>query len=262
MPIYFGMNQSGMQAGDEMPMVDQKWCIKAIEDLREYTLNVVKGLANRKAHKQLFNRYLESFQMMKVLVTSTDFDNFLHLRNHEAADPLIQEVAKCISELLEISAPQILQPGEYHLPYVDVNRYEDMNNIQCFSIHIGGGVMQGISIEDAIKVSGARCAAISYRNTDYGLEKCQQVYGRLINGDRIHASAVEHPCQVMQPQQNVRWSEINPSLNMPDVNVRFIPSTWEEGISHMDRDGNLWSGNFKGFIQHRKIIKNECYKKV
>jgi hypothetical protein len=47
-------------------------------------------------------------------------------------------------------------------------------------------------LEDAIKVSCARCAAVSFRNVDYGLEKSEQVYERLVGDERKHASAFEH----------------------------------------------------------------------
>jgi hypothetical protein len=38
------------------------------------------------------------------------------------------------------------------------------------------------------------------------------------------------------------------------------PSVWldseEEGITHADREGNYWSGNFKGWIQNRQLLEN------
>jgi hypothetical protein len=30
------------------------------------------------------------------------------------------------------------------------------------------------------------------------------------------------------------------------------------GITHQDREGQLWSGNLRGWIQHRKLIPNEA----
>lgn len=29
---------------------------------------------------------------------------------------------------------------------------------------------------------------------------------------------------------------------------------FDDGITHADRNGNLWSGNFIGFIQHRQLL--------
>ena len=36
----------------------------------------------------------------------------------------------------------------------------------------------------------------------------------------------------------------------------FNPDVWEDGVSHVDCEGNLWSANLKGFIQHRKLLEN------
>jgi hypothetical protein len=35
---------------------------------------------------------------------------------------------------------------------------------------------------------------------------------------------------------------------------------WEEGITHIDRNMDFWSGNFRDWIQHRKMLPNECKK--
>jgi hypothetical protein len=32
------------------------------------------------------------------------------------------------------------------------------------------------------------------------------------------------------------------------------------GVTHMDSKGNFWSGNFRGWIQHRQIIPNHDVK--
>ena len=45
------------------------------------------------------------------------------------------------------------------------------------------------------------------------------------------------------------------------INDSEKPHTWEEGITHTDREGNLWSAHYKGFIQYRKLIKGENYVK-
>jgi hypothetical protein len=45
-----------------------------------------------------------------------------------------------------------------------------------------------------------------------------------------------------------------------EITLVTNPKTWEPGITHMDKDFNLWSGNFKGWIQYRKLINGENYK--
>jgi hypothetical protein len=33
---------------------------------------------------------------------------------------------------------------------------------------------------------------------------------------------------------------------------------WEPGITHIDRNEAFWSGNLKGWVQHRKLIAGEA----
>jgi len=198
-----------------------------------------KAFKNAGYHKQIYNRLTEPFQMIKVVVSATEWDNFFWLRDDEMADPTIAELARKMKEAMDISAPKFLNPGEWHLPYVcDVEK-------------------QIFTAEEAIKVSCARCAAVSFRNTDYTLAKCLEVYDRLVGSDKKHSSALEHCATPMNPAK-VAW-DIDDNEYEDVLNCYNDPETWQEGISHSDRDGNLWSGNFKGWIQYRKLIKGENY---
>ena len=189
-------------------------------------------------HKQVYNRLLEPFQMMKTVISGTEWANFYWLRNHEAADPTLQELARCMQEAHENSVPYALHPGEWHLPYV------------TFEVGVYSIEGQVLTLEEAKKVSAARCAAVSFRNTDYTLEKSLQVFERFVGDERKHASAFEHQAT---PMNEVGYcSTSNAAVNLP-----FAPSTWQDGISHVDKNGQLWSGNFCGWIQHRKLIDGE-----
>ena len=198
--------------------------------------------------KQVFNRLTEAYQMAKTVVSGTEFNNWYWLRDDDAADPSIRELARCMREAQVASTPELLKAGEYHLPYVDVLRSVDgtppLYYLSADDIGTGGH----ISLEDAIKVSCARSAAVSFRNTDYGLEKCKEVYERLVGDERKHSSALEHAAT---PMEHV---DILEHVNMPGW-----PETWQEGVSHADRQGQLWSGNFKGWVQHRKTVDGENY---
>ncbi len=147
-------------------------------------------------------------------------------------------------EAKEQSVPEKLNAGEWHLPYITVTRRTDESMAQEFWLDNEDGVC--LTLEEAIKVSCARCAAVSYRNEGYGLEKSLEVYDNLVGGDRKHASAFEHCATPMEAYDGI-------------VNACGEPDTWQRGISHMDRDGNLWSGKFKDFIQYRKLIPGENY---
>jgi len=231
------------------------------ESAKHYAMYFSESFYNAGYHKQVYNRLTEPFQMMKTVVSATEWSNFFWLRDDDAADPSIAELARCMKEALGQSVPQELQAGQWHLPYVD--SYKDEDGVQYFGIFTGiieNDGWSNISLENAIKVSCARACAVSFRNVDYGLEKSKEVYERLIGDSKIHGSALEHSAKVMQPY-TYEW--VNPNaVTIKHINDSEKSRTWEEGISHADREGNLWSGNFKGFIQHRKTIKGENYDNI
>lgn len=253
MPIFYGKNQSGMQAKEELDEDKKEASKGVIEGMRHAVLSGVEALVNLGNHKQTYNRYLEPFQMMKTIVTATSFDNWFWLRKDSAADPLIEELARCMYYVYKRSVPQVLNAGEWHLPFVRTEREDDGE--LSFQIHADdtyGGV-QFIEVEDALKVSAARCAAVSFRNSDYGLEKSREVWERLVGDERKHSSAMEHQAKVMRKATSIHEDCEEYPVNTPED---FY--TWEKGISHVTRDGKFYSGNLCNFIQLRKLIDGEC----
>lgn len=209
-------------------------------------------------HKQVYNRLSEPFQMIRVLITATEWSNFWWLRNDKDADPTLHETARVMQEAYESSKPTLLKAGEWHLPFVayfqEAIGYTDddehiygprvfhTGTLQCQSGGYGHSQdFKILTLDEAIKVSAARSAAQSFRNTDYGLDKSLQVFDRLVNGDKIHAGALEHQATPMS----------NPEATLNDGSI------WQNGVSHMDKNGDMWSGNFKHWVQFRKTIEGE-----
>ncbi len=200
--------------------------------------------------------------MMKTVLSATELDNFWWLRDDLMADPTLAELAHVMREATEASTPVLLNPGEWHLPYVNMvfDENADGTRKQWFYVEehfnmVGDEkVCPALTLEQAIKISCARCAAVSYRNEGYGLEKSLEMYDRLVGSDKKHASALEHCATPMR-----EWGYYQGEYGSFAQNHAFIPFTWEEGISHVDRKGRLWSGNLKGFIQHRKLVPGENY---
>jgi hypothetical protein len=223
---------------------------EAVWDIaRQSAMEFSEAFFNAGYHKQVYNRLTEPFQMMKTVVSGTEWANFYWLRDHGAADPTLQELARVMREAMDASEPQFLHPGEWHLPYVEwivqpngEPSYKDV----C-------GAWRASDWMSLVKMSAARSAAVSFRNVDYTMEKCLEVHDRLVGDDRKHGSAMEHQATPMLPEQ---FRDLGSGLV---ANVPAIPETWQEGISHMDREYNLWSGKFRGFIQYRKLIPGENY---
>lgn len=243
MPIHWGKNQAGMQAKEELDYiakvhVSSEWLTTA-----DRVANSAERMSNSGAHKQIVNRILEPFQMMKTVLTATEFDNFFWLRNHEDAQPEIKRLAEVMLEALKASEPIPLLPGNWHLPY--------FGGENC-----GYWLKDcGIPLKDALAISASCCAQVSYRKLDDSLEKAKDIFAKLIESKPCHASPCEHQATPMEDEYN----DLSFSGDTGDINIHQYSYTWENGITHCDRDGNLWSGNFNGWIQHRQLIpENVC----
>lgn len=235
-PVWWGKNQSGMSAKEELTGNDlinakQKW-----EKCKSLVMEMVRELGETNLHKQIAARPLEAFQMHKTVISGTEWSNLLWLRDHEDAQPEFAELAKCIREAFQKSIPIFLNPGEWHLPYVEtkIETIGDSTRIAYFDTD-----GNEIDLETAKKISASCCAQVSYRKLDESVEKAIDIFNKLFSGSRIHASPVEHQATPMKPDQGT-------------------PDNWEPGVTHVDRDGNYWSANLRGFIQYRKLIPNEA----
>ena len=184
MPVYWGLNQPGMQAKEEHP--DISTCVYLWHKACGEAVKSASRLKALGLHKQIVNRILEPFQMMKTIVTSTEWDNFFELRLHKDAQPEFHELATKIKNSLNESLPNRLEEGEWHLPYVDWYRDATGQNFTDPKISY---------MTEALKVSASCCAQVSYRKNDDSLEKAIMIYDRLIGGKPCHASPFKHQAQ-------------------------------------------------------------------
>lgn len=231
-PIHWGVNQAGMQAkqeltGNDLTHAKQAWNHAALSAVQHS-----RNLAELNLHKQIANRVTEPFQIMKTIVTATEYDNWFWLRNHTDAQPEIHELAKQMLTAMHESFPLVIKPGDWHVPYID-RSINYIDNTIDYSVN-----GTELTVEQAKKISASCCAQVSYRKLDDTLEKAEMVFDRLINSVPVHASPVEH--------------QASPMVDT----VGGHDETWQLGVTHMDRHGELWSGNFKGWIQHRQLIPN------
>ena len=244
-PIHWGKNKAGMQASEECDnLVDigaagveftpeEVWKYAA-----QSAANYAEAMAEAGYHKQIVNRLLEPFQKMKTVLTATEFDNFFWLRRDKDAQPEIHELADCMFEAMEQSQPELLKAGEYHTPYVEHFRASDG---EAQLEYIVDNV--GVTVEEALAISSSCCAQVSYRLLDNSYDKAMDIYKKLLSGAKVHASPFEHQAAPMEITDNEHWFT-NGSIG------------WEDGETHVDKNGSYWSGNFKGFVQYRQILKN------
>lgn len=250
-PIHWGKNQAGMQAKEECnakvfayPMVadcsDDCDYVSREDAWKNASHNAVVAASyfnEAGYHKQIVNRLLEPFQMIKVVVTATEWDNFFWLRFHDKAQPEIHELSRCMLAAKKRSVPEVLNVGEWHTPYVRHLRTED--GLQ-YVVEDSDGQGFYVSLEEALHVSASCSAQVSYRKTDNSLEKGEKVWQMLTTDDRLHGSPMEHQATPME------CCYFYTNTDMVEYN----------GVTHIDKDGKGWSNNLKGWIQHRALIPN------
>ena len=239
MPIHWGANQSGMQAEKQLTGIKLKLS-KLSWHLAAFCATSVAWLLTKcGAHKQIVNRILEPFQMMRTIVTATEWNNFFWLRHHKDAQPEIKELAAVMLQAREMSVPETLGGNEWHTPFVKHSRHPETGELLYHAKD-----EDVISWEQALKISASCCAQVSYRKLDESVEKADDIYRRLIESEPVHASPVEHQATPMEVFYMAEW---------PGGNLA-------RGVTTRDRDKNVWSGNFNGWIQARQLIENNVRK--
>lgn len=173
MPIYWGQNQPGMQAKAEMTSMTKGIAQVTWDSAMEEAISSALRLADLGAHKQIVNRILEPFSHINVLVTATEWDNFLVLRDHEDAQPEMQVLAQKIKQVLDTYEPP---DRSLHLPFVVA---EEENQYPSYELRL---------------LSAARCARTSYlthegKAPEY---KADLALANKLLASPIHASPFEH----------------------------------------------------------------------
>lgn len=178
LPIHWGVNRPGMQAREQLKGW-RLWAAKKIWTLAGRTACALVYLLDKLGlHKQVANRLLEAWQYISVLVTfSGDGANFYGLRDHDAAQPEFQELAKAMRHEMSNSTPTLLEEGEWHLPYVTRGEQYTLGTIMLR------------------KLSTARNARVSYLTHDKknpDLVKDVELHDTLVGMVPKHASPSEH----------------------------------------------------------------------
>jgi thymidylate synthase ThyX len=183
MPIYWGRNQAGMQAGQELEGDDlinaRAIWLEALED----ALYHARALSKTGLHKQVVNRILEPWMHMQTIVSATEWENFYALRTDAAAQPEIRALALAMLVAHNDSQSRIALENEWHLPFTQGVRFSD---------HPG--------FPDALYKSVAHCARVSYTRQydDSTAEKDKERHDSLLASG--HFSPFEHQAQAGQSQ--------------------------------------------------------------
>lgn len=143
-PYVWQANHAGMQ-GEELLELWKVPFVNALWKASMWSQTAFAQLINSfGVSKQYTNRLIEPYMYVDYLVTSTTFDNFIKQRDNYHAQLEIQIVARRLKLALRESEPKILEPYDWHIPFVNQETFE------------------AYGLYDSLKLSVARCARTSY----------------------------------------------------------------------------------------------------
>lgn len=192
-PIAFQKDHKGMQGTEYFTEeeIKKNGIVEEWLGARDYALHRANALHEKGVTKQLVNRLLEPFMYHTVLITATEWENFMALRNHEDAEIHIKEAAVKILEALNSSTPKLLKKDEWHIPFGDDLDYDRVSKMYSENNIVPDKLIRGLMVE----IATARCARVSYLNfegkDDY--EADVKLHDQLL--DSGHMSPFEHCAQ-------------------------------------------------------------------
>jgi hypothetical protein len=185
-PVFWGRNQAGMVAAEELIGFDLEkakgtWAAGAYS-----AIWTAKELQACGVHKSIANRCLEPWFWVKTVLSATEWPNFYVQRTDKAAEPSFQALAEAMLAAHNASVPVRVEERDgglyWHLPYVTPEERGVLN------------------LDDQRCVSAARCARVSY--TRHGqvkdLEEDRLRVVQMV--DMRHWSPLEHVAVALQGQ--------------------------------------------------------------
>jgi len=197
---------------DHLGSLGERWW----RDLGERAIATAATLGDLGLHKEIAGRVLEPWQWSEVVVSGTEWANFLRLRCAPDCSRPLRLGAERVREALAASTPAPLGPGEWHLPLVSEEERRTLG-------------------DDAIGVSAARVARVSYRGDPRSADEDLRLAARLRASQ--HMSPFEHTAR---------------PLGRVETTQRLLRTP---GVSSVDPDriqpGTFPIRNFCGWVQAR-----------
>jgi thymidylate synthase ThyX len=250
LPVYWGKNQKGMQAEQELSPDEISEASNIWEAAMRGSINAAEKLMGIGVHKQIANRILEAWMWHTVILSATDMSNFFHLRDHKKAQPEIAKAAGMMSELFRSNRPKLLGEDDWHMPFMDVEGADK---------DLPKHAVTNTQIETAVNVSVGRSARVSYLTHDgrRSIEEDVRLASTLY-GDG-HMAPYEHVCRPMDKDERQMFSR-----------QHYIPNPWHKTFTGGSLEAHIiyhprwiptevtrYLGNFNGWVQARKLIHGE-----
>lgn len=236
LPVYWGKNQKGMQAAEELsddPNSEPRWFTSTgpcsprqiVRDrwfnARDSAVAHVRKLQEVDLHKQIANRLLEPWMHITVITSGTCWANFFHLRTHKDAQPEFQALAKEMQKVYDASEPVRLSTWDWHMPLIHEEDWEIATNLADSmdreELQKEKTIEYPITSRDWAKhflrkVSVGRCARVSYlthegkRDIIEDIKLHDRLLGGLVDGAPLHMSPFEHVARALpQPERHANF---------------------------------------------------------
>ena len=236
-PEVFGKNQKGMQAHDQLDEQNTQRAREIWESSCDHAISHARQLAALGVHKQLANRLIEPFLWHTIIVTATEWDNYFALRCNPDAQPEIRRSSELMREAYLASKPKELKLGQWHTPFVD-----DEEAVRILIEEERAG-WTSCDHDVVAHVSIGRCARVSYLTHDGKRDWRADVQLAIRLQQAGHMSPFEHvarPMTIDDVKHNLSKLFGVTAINDPDFNI-----------------AEHFSGNFRGWLQMRKLLPNE-----
>jgi hypothetical protein len=267
-PATFNTRVKGMGVGNEL---DEKlaararvaWEVAAYQAAEWASeLNTI-GLDKSRA-----NRLMEPFMWVKDIITATEWSNFLALRCPPGnnvditfpAQPEFQQFALLVRQALQMSHPDQLEHGWWHLP--GATRQEKWDLFQA-RIDNKTGVVN-VMVADLKRACARRMAKISFDKHDVPepIEVSIAKTGELVSSG--HFSPTEHIARPMESRDLYDGSPLQNKIMIPAAEVSRVmhglgnnPANDTDNFCDSIYLPSCWAGNLRSWVQYRKEIAGE-----
>jgi hypothetical protein len=255
-PTTFNERVKGMGVGEEFDPERTKASRKLWLRAMAHATTLAEALNEIGLDKSRSNHLAEPFMWHTVILTATEWENFIALRCPEGDVPDIhfpaqlemQELAIAVRDALNASTPKELEEGLWHVPYFDWDEeFELLRGLM-------GGLAVPIeaAINAALLVSSRRCARRSYA-VETNDEALLVSYEKGVSlAQQGHYSPMEHQVRPIT-HLDLKREGIASRIHVPmdlfkdhrTVVIKKIP---------LER---CWCGNLRGVIQFRKLLPGE-----
>lgn len=229
----------------------------------QYTWEYEEGFIKEKSKEDFIKKFIERYptngepelhdlELVDENLNANDSVNWLEI-NKGAGEIHIMDLAEKMYDAMNESTPEVLEDGQWHIPFMDDNSTQAIMNITP-KPSMGHpeedstpaeNYWYGEVMTNMLKVATARCARISYETLgdipkiDY--EADIKLHDNLLKSG--HFSPFEHIGRAMTDDEY-------------DLHIRGIIAGYNPmGYAGIQQEVKGWSRNLRGFIQYRELIE-------